>query len=298
MRSKGYLLVIVAIFLISMSAIGSDFMLKSNSPLTAAATWSIPATIGSYVILFLRKKHKTFFPTIKEHWKPLLLVSLGSVIGTICWFTSISLIGPGLSAFIGRFGTLVMVFLSIIFLKEKFNIFEGLGGVLTLGGVLLITFSPIDYLGWNVIYIIIGSSSYHIAQLVAKKNIHKTPPEVLSAIIGTVVLISVTIYGYIMGELHVPVIDNWYVITLVPILAESIGNFMVLSAMLYIGAGKTYLIRSGFPFVVILYSFLLYGEMLHSHQLIGGIVITVGVVVLTVFRKKDEVIKKSSKKTS
>jgi drug/metabolite transporter (DMT)-like permease len=294
MRSKGYLLVISAIFLIAMSAIGSDFMIKSNTPLTAAVAWSISATIGSYILLFITKKHKVFIPVVKEHWKILLLVSFSSVVGTICWFTSISIIGPGLSAFLGRIGTLVMVVLSIIFLKERFNLFEGIGGLLTLGGVLLITFSPVEYLGWKVIYIIVGSSTYHIGQLYAKKHIHKIPPEVFSAIGGTVVLIGVTTYAFLTGELHVPVIKNWYVITLVPILAESLGNYMVLCAMLHIGAGKTYLIRSGFPFIIILYSFILYKEMLHSHQLIGGLVITSGVIFLTIFRKKDKITKKSS----
>ncbi|MBN1502675.1 DMT family transporter [Candidatus Woesearchaeota archaeon] len=284
-KLKGYLFVTIAIFFIALSAVAIKIVQQNNGPETSSFFWTLSSLLTCSVLLFVRKEQKKVIPALKHSGRIILPIGILVGIGMLCWFHSINLIGPSLSSFLGRIGTIVLVFLSILFLKEKFNIFEAVGTIIALGGVLLITFSPIEYLGWKITYIAIGSTCYGISQLISKKYIQMLPLvpfTFLTTFISTLMLFANSI---ITSKLKSVSLSSLPIILIVPFLSEVIAVLLIYSSYRYLGVGKVQIIRSSFPFVVVVYSFLFYNEVPLPHQLIGGTLIVLGVMMLIGFRR-------------
>ena len=289
-RIKGFIYVIIAAFLLALSPIGIEYMLATNNPETSSTVWTITAFLGSIILLFVTKEYKQVKSSFK-YWKVIFTIGVLVAVATINWFYSINTIGPQVSSFLGRIGTLIVVILGIVILKEKFSLAEGFGAIITLIGIFIVTFSPIEYLGWDVRFIVFGSTMYGFSQLIAKKYSKKISPLVLTVTTGSIVTITLLLFAILNNKLHMPNIDN-LLFFIVPILAQTAPVILVYNSYRYIGVGKSQIIRSSFPFIVILYSYLLYRTFPLPHQLIAGIQIIIGVIILTVSRHYKEFVSK------
>ncbi|MEK6916877.1 MAG: DMT family transporter, partial [Nanoarchaeota archaeon] len=277
----------ITVFMTAMSAIGIDYVLHSNNVETASFLWTLSAFISVSLILLFSKERNNIIPTLKKHWKILLIVGILLGLSMLGWFFSIQTIGPEISSFLGRIGTLVLVILSVIFLKETFNFGEAFGAALVLMGVYIITFSPIDFLGWKVTYIVVGSSLYAISQLLIKKNIKSISPIIFTFTSSLMIFLTIWAYGFISGNLHDPNLDSLPVLVSVPLFSEVIAVILLTISYQHIGVGKSQIIRSTFPFIVVIYSYILYKTILLQHQFFAGTLIVVGAILLMVSRKRS-----------
>jgi drug/metabolite transporter (DMT)-like permease len=282
---KGYLYVLISIFLIALSPVAISYILDYNNVETASVVWSFFALTTAFLWVIFTKQTREVKKVLREHWRLLGLIGFFTGFGVLGWFYSIQLIGAEITSFMGRTGTLVLVLLSVIFLKERFNLLEMIGGALTLIGVLLITFSPVDYLGAKVLFIVIGSSLYSVSQLLSKKHIHKISPIALTVASSIAVFIMVLTYALILGRLETPHISTIVVASVVAFLSETLAVYLIFASYKDIGVGKSQLVRSAFPFIVIIYTFLLYRRLPLPHQVFGGLLIVGGVMLLLAARK-------------
>ncbi|AJF61073.1 hypothetical protein QT06_C0001G0228 [archaeon GW2011_AR15] len=284
---KGYAYVLIAVFMIAMSANGIDYVLQGNNVETSSFLWNLSALIGASLIVVFSKERANLIPTLKKYWKVLAIVGIFQGIAMLGWFFSIQAIGPEISSFLGRIGTLVLVILSVVFLNEKFNFGEAFGAALVLLGVYIITFSPIEFLGWRVIYIVIGGSFYAVAQLLIKKNIKDITPLIFTFTSSVMIFLTILGYALASGNLHAPNLDSLPVLAAIPVLSEVVAVILVTSSYNYIGAGKSQVIRSAFPFVVVIYSYVLYRTVLLAHQFFSGTLIIAGAVLLILSRRNS-----------
>ena len=282
MALKGYIYIIIALFFISMAPVGVDYLMQYNNPETVSVVWSLSAFIFIMIIFIYKKEYKNI---MNYDLKTILILWVLCGITVVSWFYSIEAIGGSLTSLIGRIGTLVIVVLSIVFLKEKFSFSEIIGGVIILIGAYIITFSPIEYLGIKIIYIVIASVLYAINQIIIKKNINKMSPVSITMVLLFGAFIFVITYGIFRGRLEVPHTKTLVVAGIVPLFSEVIAVLLVMNSYKFLDVSKAQIVRTSYPFVVVLYSWILFKKMLLMHQLIGGVLIIIGVVVLIGFRK-------------
>ena len=285
MNIKGYSKIIIVIFLISFSPICINFILNYHNPEMASVIWSVGGSLTS-LIYFYFKKEKNDLKKIKKNIGTLSFMGCLAGIAVLLWFYSIDLIGPSLTAFIGRIGTIILIFLSIVFLKEKYNIGEGIGAFISLIGVGIITFSPIDYLGWKVIFIVLASTGYSINQIIIKKKVNKISPLILTTFLMSSVAVFQITYALITSKFEIPHINTLPIALVAPFFCELLAGILIIKSYKELDVSKTQVIRSSYPFIVILYSYILFKEILLPHQILGGIAIIGGVIVLIISKTK------------
>ncbi len=282
MSWKGYSQIIVALFLISTGPVAIDYIIKFNNPETCALLWGISAFVYSLIFIIYKKEYKDIK---KIKLKTGIALAMFSGLAALLWFYSIQAIGAEMTSFIGRVGPLLVVMLGVIFLGERFKLREIIGAIILLSGVYIIAFSPIEYLGIKIIYILIAVTSYSINQVIIKKNIKELSALSMNtvAIGGTMIILS--FYTVLTGKFETPHINTLLVCAIIPLFNEIIGTILVMNSYKTIDVGKAQLVRSSYPFVVLLYAWILYKKIPLPHQLIGGTIIILGVMILIGFRK-------------
>ena len=134
-------------------------------------------------------------------------------------------------------------------------------------------------MGVKVLYIIFGSSCYALSQLISKKNIAKLDPVVFSAQTGIFVFTAVLGFAMYSGNVE-PLQPLSFPYAALALVFEALPILLIYAAYKRAGVAKVQIIRSGFPFAVVVYSFLLFREIVHIHQLASGTLITLVVMVM------------------
>ena len=99
------------------------------------------------------------------------------------------------------------------------------------------------------------------------------------------VAVGVFAFGLIRGRLTLPDTSLLPMYLIVPLFSEALAVALIYKSYQTIDVGKAQIIRSCFPFIVLVYSFLLYGKVPMEYQLIGGTLIVFGVAVLISARR-------------
>ncbi|UCE74978.1 MAG: DMT family transporter, partial [Methanomassiliicoccales archaeon] len=87
--------------------------------------------------------------------------------------------------------------------------------------------------------------------------------------------------GFVTAEVSVP--REWVIILLISVVCTSVPVLLQLSALEKIGGVRTSLIGTLEPLWVIFFDFLFFGIVLTLQQLIGGLIVIGGIVVIALF---------------
>ena len=158
LKHKGMLYAITANFFALGFFIFSKLSFSYFNVLTVASLWFGFSAIFSFSVIIIRKKdRKLYIPTFKKQWKPILVAMLLNVGSVLTSFYAIYLMGAGLSGFLLKFHTVTIIFFGVVLLNEKFNLFEILSGIITISGVVLISFSKGEFVTLGIAIVILNS---------------------------------------------------------------------------------------------------------------------------------------------
>jgi len=110
------------------------------------------------------------------HFKTLLanrwfFLAIGALIGVsvIINYEAVAFIDPGTASLLAKSSILMSVGLGIFWLKDKLTKMQGVGGILALIGVLLISFQPGDYIRFGSLLILISAFMYALHTAIVKR---------------------------------------------------------------------------------------------------------------------------------
>jgi len=201
-------------------------------------------------------------------------------------FLSIQLAdNPTIISFLSNLTPIFVTLLGIRFLGERFNFIEAVGIILTIGGVVLITYtrdiSLRDFFGQGSGWILVSSVFSSISIVTAKSRIKDIHPGILTLNRIVFLLIAATIAVLVRGE-NLAVSGRALMnLAVGSLIGPFLTGLTMYSALSYIEASRTMIIQSTRSLFVLVGSFVYLSILPTFLQIIGGLITIIGVIVMT-----------------
>ncbi len=192
---------------------------------------------------------------------------------------------PTTISFLSNLTPIFVTILGIRFLDERFNAVEAMGIILTIGGVILISYTRdttiAEFFGKGSGWILVSSIFASASIITAKSRIKDIHPGILT--LNRVIFIFIFgVISIIMRQesFHIPgsAAMNMAIGSL---LGPFLTGFAQYSALRFIEASRTMIIQSTRSLFVLVGSMIYLSILPEMLQVIGGIITIVGVIILT-----------------
>ncbi len=284
--TKGYLYALLSVIAVSNVYIFSKAALKEISLPQFGTYWFFFGFL--WILLFAW--YRNAFPVFKNLSLKsiLLLVFFGvfEVIGTYFFFKAIHTISnPTIVSFIGNISPVVVIMLSIIILKDRFNFLEVIGMVLTITGAFVISYKGNTSFETMFIfgsqYIVYSALFGATNAILIKKNIKDIPPIILTLNRTFFLLffsfVALKVSGY---SLNIPstAFKNILIGSVLGPFLTVISGYLALQ---YIPLSRKAIIASSKGLFVLFGSYLYFGQFPKTITLVGGLVTIIGLLLIS-----------------
>jgi len=216
----------------------------------------------------------------------LVIIGILELAAASLLFLSIQLAeNPTTISFLSNLTPIFVTILGIRFLGERFNLVEAIGIILTIGGVILITYtkdtSIKEFFGKGSGWILVSSIFSSISIVTAKSRIRDIHPGILT--LNRVVFLFVFALGAMLfrGESFIVPRQAGINMAIGSLLGPFLTGLSQYSALKYIEASRTMIIQSTRSLFVLVGSMIYLSILPEMLQLTGGIITIVGVIVMT-----------------
>ncbi len=287
---KGYIYVVASLLLTDVSFVFMTIAVKSISIVSAAFFLFVVGVSASTLILIATRKIPETTMLIRKYWKPVVAIGVLNFISLFLWLYSLKLIGPSLTAFLARFGTIFTILMGVLFLKERFNKIELIGAIIMIGGAFVLSYNGGNFLILGVLLVLLLSLTFSLWQFLTKVYIKQINPIVMNHVRLMFTFIVIAVYVGGSRSLEIPSLNIFGIIALGSIAGGVIGFILNYKAMELTDLSKISTIQSLEPFIVALYSFIILRTIPTGYQFLGGIIIVAGTLLLVMGRYKPKFI--------
>ena len=244
-----------------------------------AMVWIVPFLFITGII----KKIPKLSPSSRITLVIIGILELGS---STMMFLAIQLAeNPTTISFLSNLTPIFVTILGIRFLGERFNAIEAIGIVLTIGGVILISYtrdtSISEFFGKGSGWILVSSIFASASIITAKSRIKDIHPGILT--------LNRVVFIFLFGVSAMMIRQESFQISGTAAMNMAIGSllgpfmtgFAQYSALRYIEASRTMIIQSTRSLFVLVGSMIYLSILPEMLQVIGGIITIVGVIILT-----------------
>ncbi len=239
----------------------------------------------------------------KRSFRNLAILGILDMTAAITMFLAIQLAeNPAVVSFLSNATPIFVTLFGIRFLGERFNTIEAIGILLTIGGVIMITYTRemtlAQFFGQGSGWILLSSLFLSTSIVFAKKNIRKIHPSILT--------VNRVVFLFLFGLIAVLVRQDSLSVSgnaIFNMIAGSIlGPFLtglaMYSALKFIEASRTMIIQATRGLFVLIGSMIYLSIVPTAFQVIGGTITIAGVIIMTWgkirTRKSPKVIKKGA----
>ncbi len=283
---KGYIFVIISVLAMSNVYIFSKIALKEVSIVAFGFYWFSFAFIFNFSFLIYSKKYKLFKNYANKTYITLMYIGLLETLGTIMFFSAIkTMSNPSIVSFLGNLSPILITIFGVIILKEKLIKIEILGVILTITGAMIISFNNgfenADNFLKGTILIFLANFFYAISTIISKKNINEIDPIILS-LNRVVFLLVFSIITLIITNESVNISYNALkYLALGSFLGPFLATFAGYYALKFIEASKASVVGSSKSLFVLITVYIYFGSIPQIYQLIGGAIIVLGVLFVS-----------------
>jgi len=244
-----------------------------------ALVWIMPFLILSGMIKKIPLLSRSSFIT-------LIIIGFLELGAASLLFLSIQLAeNPTTISFLSNLTPIFVTILGIRYLGERFNAVEAIGIILTIGGVILITYTRdttlAEFFGKGSGWILVSSVFSSISIVTAKSRIKDIHPGILT--LNRVVFLLVFALGAMLVRQESFVVSRQAAINMAigSMLGPFLTGFAQYSALRYIEASRSMIIQATRSLFVLVGSLIYLSILPEMLQLIGGLITIAGVIVMT-----------------
>lgn len=260
--------------------------LKDTPVETANTIFFVSATLATLVVSTIRKKNSVVMKAAKTYFRPLLIIGFLNFAASILFFSAVRVTDPSTASFIARFGVVFTILLGVIVLKEKLNRAEILGIILTTAGAFIITYSGVS-VELGSLMMLASSAIVSVQQAMLKKYVSKIRPFDLNQLRLIFTSAIIALYALFTSRLVLPPFSTTVLIAASGITSAVIGFYFFIKAMEYMDISKVITIRSIEPFFVTLAAVIFLGSIITQRQILGGMFIVCGMIILGMAHRKQ-----------
>ncbi len=264
----------------------SKLLLNELSLMVFGIWWFGLGMIWNGLNVSRKWKNRTLIVPSRRAWPWLMWIGLIEVIATFSFFTAVRLSpNPSIIAFLNNLAPVFVIILAVIFLGERIAAADFLAFAITLGGAVLITgealLKPTLLFRSGSGFILISAMLYAVSTVSMKRNVG-----ILDASLVTfnrsVLMFFASWIGFMVqgGSLQIRP-GLWPLLVPGSVMGPFLTVFLTYSALRYIDASRVSVISTGRMFFVLIGTWLVFGVLPALHQVWGGIMIVVGIWMLT-----------------
>lgn len=287
---KGLIYTIASSIFVSLNFVLTSIILRDVNPETSAIYFFGFGTLTSFILLLAIKRIGKL-NLFKKYWKILLLLGVLEAVTSLMWFYSIEMVGPSTAGFLLRFVIIFTVFWGVLFLKEKFNLGEAFGMIIAIAGAFVITYYSGQFILLKSLFVIATAFLFSVIQLIIKLYVKKIDSFVLNHYRMMSAFLLILIYSLFTARVQSPTSTALSLSFLGAALGGVLGAGLFYKSLELWELSKVNVIRSMDPFVIVIFSFLiLQHDIPASNQLVGGLIVVLGIIILALSRRKPKIV--------
>jgi len=243
-----------------------------------------------FVLLFIVLRKTNNFKNIIKNWKGPAIIGLLAFVASLLYTYGILLAGPTTASFVIQFATIFTIFLGIAFLKERFTKLEGFGVLLAVIGLLVMSYENIEIQYLSIIVILGGSLIIAVENIFSKKFLKNENPITLAGGRSMFMFLFFFVFSVLSGRLQTNLTMASLGYTFLAAVTGIFLNFILsFKSLKLIEVSKSVAVGTIGPFFVTIYSFIILSLIPTLNQLLGGILIIIGIISLSLIRKKQQI---------
>lgn len=252
--------------------------------------WFLLAIIWNSLFALSLPNHRKFKKISKESFNILIWIGIIEIIATTSFYWAISVTtNAAIPSFLRNMEYIFVAVMGVLLLGERFVKLEIFGVILTIFGVLIISYNKdttfLSFVAGTSGLMIISTVFYAMRTITAKKHIETVTPIMLA--------INRAIFLFVFSVLFLLVLKQNLSISRVAFLNILIGSFLgpfltslgQYYALKHIEASRSAIIQSTTALFVLLGAYLYFGKLPLAYQIVGGLFTISGAILLVIGRK-------------
>jgi drug/metabolite transporter (DMT)-like permease len=256
----------------------------------------LPPTTSSMYVLGLATVEMAIFAVVwgrvrfavfRRYFWFFLAIGFLVAASTVLTYISVIFIDPGTASLLNKISVLFGVGFGVVWLRERLTTFESIGALVALTGTFIITFQPGDYLHLGSLIVIASALMYALhTALVKRQGGDMSLVEFflfrLACTTGFLFLFAAS-----RGELiRPPAWQAWLLLILTGTVDITVSRGLYYLALRRLTLSYHSLILTLSPVASIVWTLLLFDVSPTAQQLLGGVAILAGVLMVTVGKER------------
>lgn len=264
-------------------------------PITLVFYLSLLAFVISFPLFWMDKSKLNTHIFKQEFFNPMLWLHVGSIFFAM-WtlWQGISVLNPATATMIGRTETLWTVALACLIYKERFSFIYFIAFALALGGICFMqgdlgnAISLSTFSSNGVVYILLSSLFFALAEVFAKNLSQEIPPIRFSIYRHGIIAVAAGVCSVLLGHMHWLDTSQWLNLSLAAFLGPGLARLLYLYSLQRVDLVKTTLLGEIEPVFTALVSFLILREVPSFEEWTGGAMMLGACLILILHVHFDE----------
>ena len=259
--------------------------LESISPLLMSGLIFTIATIVLTVGWLPFRGNKSIFPLSRQGWLWLGLFTTSSFLAIWIFWEGVQRIDPSLAAFVNRAEVPIAIFLGVVFLRERFSRLEILGMIISIAGIVVMRLTLRFEYSTGFWLVLLGALFFGITEFVSKIAVRHVEPVVLAYLRNGMMALVYWIVFLAGGEDLGGLSRVWPGVVALGIVGPILSRMLYLLALKRVELSRVAVISQSQPVFVILIALLFLGQLPTFREVLGGILITTGSLIMILYRR-------------
>jgi drug/metabolite transporter (DMT)-like permease len=240
-----------------------------------------------FVVGFVIFRKAAYFRSILDNWHKIALMSLLSATGSLLFTYGIFLYGPVNAAFLVQFTAVFTILFGLAFFKERFTRLEAVGVLVAIAGVFVLAYGDLSLEIASTLVLLCAALFFASANTLSKVYVKSVNPVALAGGSSMFVFLFILVYAVLAGRLETSFPPVTFVYAFLGSITGAILSFILFfKALKVFEVSKTATIRTMEPFLTAIFSFAILALTPKANQLLGGVLIVIGVVALSLAKEK------------
>ena len=218
---------------------------------------------------------------LRRMWPTFLAIGLCVAVSTNLNYAAMAYIDPGVAALVGKMTVLFSLGLGLLWLGERFSLWQGVGTGIAVVGLAAISFQPGDYLGLGALMILLSTFIYALHAALTKRNMGEV--DLLNFLFYRLLLTAafLALFNVARGDMALPPSNALPILLLVATVDVVISRFLYYWALRQLDMSVFAVALAVSPVATVIWSQFLFDVFPTVQQLLGGIGILLGAALVT-----------------
>jgi drug/metabolite transporter (DMT)-like permease len=215
-------------------------------------------------------------------------MSVFSAVGSVLYTYGISLYGPVNATFLVQFTAVFTILFGVAFFKERFTRLEAVGVVVAVVGVFVLAYGDLSLEVVGTAVLLGAALFFASANSLSKVYVKNVSPVALAGGNSMLMFLFIFTYTVLAGKLETAFPSETLVYAFLGAVTGVVLSFILFfKALQVFEVSKAATIRTMEPFLTAIFSFVILALTPTANQFLGGALIVIGVVILSLTRGKQ-----------